>query len=160
NVYRLGGDEFVVVIPDFGDPARMAEVIPAILGRLAQPFEINGHVLHVAGSAGGASAPNDGSRPDDLISNADLAVCQPKADGGGVYRLFVPVLRARAQARRALDHDLRRAFVENEFEMYYQPLVRLHDGAVTGAEALLRWRHPERGVIAPGAFIEALSQNS
>jgi len=160
NVYRLGGDEFVVVIPDCGDPARVAEVIQAILSRLAQPFEINDHVLHVAGSAGVAIAPTDGATPDELISNSDLALYQAKADGGGVYRLFVPVLRARAQARRALDHDLRRAFVENELEMYFQPQIRLSDDAVMGAEALLRWRHPERGIIAPGAFIETLSQSS
>jgi diguanylate cyclase (GGDEF)-like protein len=160
NVYRLGGDEFVIVVAHCGDPGRVAEVVHAILGRLAQPFEINDHVLHVTGSAGVAIAPTDAATPDELISNADLALYQAKADGGGIYRLFVPVLRARAQARRALDHDLRRAFVENEFEMYYQPQIRLSDDAVMGAEALLRWRHPDRGIIAPGAFIDTLAQSS
>jgi diguanylate cyclase (GGDEF)-like protein/PAS domain S-box-containing protein len=151
NVYRLGGDEFVVVMPDCGDPGRIAEVVQTILRRLAQPFEINDHVLHVAGSGGVAIAPGDGTTPDELISNAD--------DGGGIYRLYVPVLRARAQARRALDHDLRRAFAENEFEIHYQPQIRMSDDAVMGAEALLRWRHPERGLVAPGAFIDTLAQS-
>ena len=83
-----------------------------------------------------------------------------KSDGGRAYRFFLPVLRAQAQARRELDVELRRAFAENEFELYFQPQVRLEDDAVVGAEALLRWRHPERGILAPGAFIETLAASA
>jgi EAL domain-containing protein (putative c-di-GMP-specific phosphodiesterase class I) len=93
------------------------------------------------------------------MSSADLALYDAKAAGGNTYRLFVPALRAKAHARRELDADIRRACVNNEFELYFQPQVRAADGAVVGAEALLRWRHPERGVLAPGAFIDALSES-
>ena len=105
-------------------------------------------------------APADGTTVDELIANADLALYQAKSDGGNAYRLFLPVLRAQAQARRDLDNELRRAFVANEFELYYQPQIRLADDAVVGAEALLRWRHPVRGILAPGAFIETLADSS
>ena len=158
-VSRLGGDEFVAIIPDCGDPRVAADIIGAMLKRLAEPFDINGHELHVAGSAGIAIAPNDGQSVDELIANADLALYQAKKSGGGIYRFFIPTLRAKANSRRALDIELRRALTCKEFELFYQPQIRLADGAVIGAEALLRWRHPERGLLAPGAFVEALAAN-
>jgi diguanylate cyclase (GGDEF)-like protein/PAS domain S-box-containing protein len=160
RVYRLGGDEFVVVIPDCGDPRPITELVESMLRQLAEPFEINEHVLHIGGSAGIAIAPQDGSSVDELIANADLALYKAKSDGGHTYRLFVPVLRARAQTRRGLQIELRRAFTENEFELYFQPQIRLADEAVVGAEALLRWRHPQRGVVGPGAFIQTLAESS
>jgi diguanylate cyclase (GGDEF)-like protein/PAS domain S-box-containing protein len=159
-VCRLGGDEFVVVVPDCGDPRRVSEIIDAILKRLGEPFVINDHVLHIGASAGVAIAPNDGKTVDELIANADLALYQAKSDGGRVCRFFMPVLRAQAQARRALDLELRRAFAEDEFELHFQPQVRLTDEAVVGAEALIRWRHPKRGILAPGAFIETLAESA
>ncbi len=160
RVYRLGGDEFVVVVPDCGDPRRITELVEAMLSQLAEPFEVNEHLLHIGGSAGIAIAPQDGSSVDELIANADLALYKAKSDGGRTYRLFVPVLRAQAQTRRGLQVELRRAFAENEFELYYQPQIRLADEAVVGAEALLRWRHPQRGVVGPGAFIQTLAESS
>ena len=159
QVCRLGGDEFVAIIPGCGDPRIAAEIVGTMLERLAEPFEINEHVLHLGGSAGIAIAPNDGQTVDELIANADLALYQAKKNGGGIYRFFIPTLRAKAQSRRALDIELRRAFVNDEFELFYQPQVRLSDGVVIGAEALLRWRHPERGLLAPGAFVDALAAN-
>jgi len=160
RVCRLGGDEFVAIVPGCGDPRAVGDIIDRMLRRLAEPFTINDHVLHVGGSAGIAIAPNDGTSTDELLANADLALYRAKADGGRGYRFFLPVLRAQAQARRELDGELRRAFAEHEFELYFQPQVRLADGAVVGAEALLRWRHPVRGILAPGAFIEALSESA
>jgi diguanylate cyclase (GGDEF)-like protein/PAS domain S-box-containing protein len=160
RVYRLGGDEFVVVIPYCGDPRRATTLVETMLRQLAEPFEINEHVLHIGGSAGIAIAPQDGTAVDELIANADLALYKAKSDGGHTYRLFVPVLRAQAQTRRGLQVELRRAFAENEFELYFQPQIRLADAAVVGAEALLRWRHPQRGVVAPGAFIQTLAESS
>jgi diguanylate cyclase (GGDEF)-like protein/PAS domain S-box-containing protein len=160
QVFRLGGDEFVVVVPNCGDPCLIDEIVSEMLEHLAQPFKIGDHTLHLGGSAGIAIAPNHGLNVDDLIANADLALYQAKADGGRICRHFQPVLRAQAQARRALDVELRRAFAENEFEIYFQPQIRLEDGAIVGAEALLRWRHPERGLLAPGAFIETLAESS
>src|SRR5262249_19304463 len=158
-VCRLGGDEFVVVLAGCGDPRVAAEVAEAMLRRLADPYTVNDHVLHLGGSAGVAIGPNDGASGDELIANADLALYQAKSHGGRGCRVYLPVLRAQAQARRGLEADLRRAFAAHEFELYFQPQVRLADGAVTGAEALLRWVHPEKGVLAPGVFIETLSES-
>ena len=159
-VCRLGGDEFVVIVPGCGDPRVVAEIVEAILKRVAEPFIINEHVLHIGASAGVAMAPNDGNNVDELIANADLALYQAKSDGGRICRFFLPVLRAQAQARRGLDLELRRAFAENEFDLYFQPQIRLADEAVVGAEALLRWRHPVRGILAPGAFIDTLAESA
>ena len=156
----MGGDEFVVILPDCGDPLAIGELVGAMLKRLAEPVKINDHVLHVGGSGGIAIAPNDGNNVDELIANADLALYQAKSDGGRNYRFYLPVLRAQAQARRSLDLELRRAFAENEFELYFQPQVRLLDETVVGAEALIRWRDPERGVLAPGLFIDTLGASA
>jgi diguanylate cyclase (GGDEF)-like protein/PAS domain S-box-containing protein len=160
KVCRLGGDEFVIIVPDCGDPRAIAEIVDLVLLRLKHPYDVNGNVLHLGCSAGIAIAPNDATQADELIANADLALYQAKAEGGQTYRFFLPALRARAQARRGLGIELRRAFAENEFELFYQPQIRLADNAVIGAEALLRWRHPERGLIAPAAFIDALAESS
>jgi diguanylate cyclase (GGDEF)-like protein/PAS domain S-box-containing protein len=157
---RLGGDEFIVVIPGCGDPLEIGGLIDAALQRLAEPYEINDQILHIAGSAGSAIAPTDGASVDELIANADLALYQAKADGGRVCRFFVPVMRAQAQARHSLGVELRRAHDAKEFELYYQPQVRLSDEAVVGAEALIRWRHPERGILAPGLFIDTLAASA
>jgi diguanylate cyclase (GGDEF)-like protein/PAS domain S-box-containing protein len=159
-VSRLGGDEFVVVVPSCGDPRIVGEIVESMLKRLSEPYTINDDVLHVDASAGVAIAPNDGASVDELIANADLALYQAKSDGGRVCRFFLPVLRAQAQSRRGLDFELRRAFAGNEFELYFQPQIRLADEVVVGAEALLRWRHPVRGILAPGAFIETLAESS
>ena len=157
--YRLGGDEFVLVKPHCGDPREIARVVDAVLKRLAEKFEIGEHQLFIGASAGIAIAPADGADIEELVSNADLALYEAKSAGGNAWRLFVPVMRAKTIARRELDSELRRACANREFELYFQPQVRAGDGAVVGAEALLRWRHPERGILAPGAFIGALSES-
>jgi diguanylate cyclase (GGDEF)-like protein/PAS domain S-box-containing protein len=156
---RLGGDEFVVILPNCGDPRCVSEIVDLMLKRLNEPFLINDQLVHLGASAGVAIAPQDGADVEELIANADLALYQAKSDGGRNLRFFMPVLRAQAQARRSLGLELRRAFADNEFEIYFQPQVRLCDRAVVGAEALLRWRHPQRGVLAPGAFIDALAES-
>jgi diguanylate cyclase (GGDEF)-like protein/PAS domain S-box-containing protein len=160
RVYRLGGDEFVVVLRDCGDPLVATEVVDSILKRLTKQFEVDGHGLFVAASAGIAIAPGHGSDVDDLLANADLALYDAKASGGRIYRLYEPPLRARAKGRRELDTELRRACANQEFVLYFQPQIRSSDGAVVGAEALLRWNHPERGILAPGAFIDALGESA
>ena len=159
QVYRLGGDEFVVIFRDCGDPRAVAQVVDAILKRIGEQFEINDQQLFIGVSAGIAIAPADGSDVDELISSADLALYDAKAAGGHTYRLFLPTLRAKAQGRRELDTELRRAFSDKEFILYFQPQLRLSDGAVVGAEALLRWQHPKQGILGPGAFIDALSKS-
>ncbi|HTV28104.1 MAG TPA: EAL domain-containing protein [Xanthobacteraceae bacterium] len=159
RVYRLGGDEFVAVLAACGDPLRVGGLLDTMLTRLADPFEISGQTLFISASAGIAFAPADGSSVDELIANADLALYEAKGQGGRTYRLFLPAYRARAQARRMLDSELRRAVSEGEFEVFYQPQVRLRDSAILGAEALVRWRHPERGLLGPDAFIDALVES-
>jgi diguanylate cyclase (GGDEF)-like protein/PAS domain S-box-containing protein len=159
-VCRLGGDEFIVLIPDCGDPRIIAEVVEAMLKRIGEPVEISGQNLQMASCAGIAIGPADGANVNELIANADLALYRAKSVGGRTHRLFVPVMRAEAHARRVLTSELRRAFDENEFELHFQPQIRLADNALVGAEALLRWRHPERGVLAPSAFIDALSDSA
>ena len=157
---RLGGDEFVVILPNCGDPRCVSEVVDLMLKRLNEPFVINDQVVHLGASAGIAIAPQDGADVEELIANADLALYQAKSDGGRNLRFFMPVLRAQAQARRSLGLELRHAFTNNEFEIYFQPQIRLTDNAVIGAEALLRWRHPQRGVLGPGAFIDTLAESA
>jgi diguanylate cyclase (GGDEF)-like protein/PAS domain S-box-containing protein len=158
-VCRLGGDEFIVLMPGCGDPRRVTEVVEAMLKRLGERLEIAGQIHHPAGCAGIAIAPRDGTSATELITNADLALYQAKSVGGRTYRLFLPVLRSEAQARHVLTSELRRAFERNEFELYFQPQVRLADDVVAGVETLLRWRNPERGILAPGAFIQALADS-
>jgi diguanylate cyclase (GGDEF)-like protein/PAS domain S-box-containing protein len=157
---RLGGDEFVVVFPGCGDPRILSEIVHLMLKRLSEPFIINDQQVHLGASAGVAIAPNDGTSVDELTANADLALYQAKSNGGRGLRFFTPVLRAQAQARRSLGLELRRAFAHDEFVLYFQPQMRLADDAVMGAEVLLRWRHPQRGVLAPGAFIDALAESA
>jgi predicted signal transduction protein with EAL and GGDEF domain len=149
-----------LVVPECGDPRLISEIVDAVLSRLAQNFEINEHSVRVGGSAGIAIAPNDGTTVDELLANADLALYQAKSNGGRARRFFLPVHRAQVQARRALDLELTRAYAQKELEIYFQPEIRLIDGAIVGAEALLRWRHPERGILMPGAFIETLATNA
>jgi diguanylate cyclase (GGDEF)-like protein/PAS domain S-box-containing protein len=155
---RLGGDEFVAILPGCGDPLAASEIVGAMLTRLAAPYEIAQHVLHLGASAGLAIAPLHGSSVAELLSNSDLALYQAKKHGGRMCRMFTPTLRA--QARRGLAAELPRALDRGEFELFYQPQVRLADGAVTGAEALLRWRHPQRGILDPGPFIDALAASA
>lgn len=157
--YRLGGDEFVMVDLGHADLLEITRLTEIVLKRLGEKFEISGHQLFIGASAGIAIAPGDGDNVEELISSADLALYDAKAAGGNVYRLFMPVLRAKAQARRELEAELRRACSNREFELYFQPQVRSDTGEVVGAEALLRWRHPVKGILAPGAFIEALSDS-
>jgi diguanylate cyclase (GGDEF)-like protein/PAS domain S-box-containing protein len=157
---RLGGDEFVVIVPDCGSPLTISEVISEVLKSLSQPYMIGEHVCHLGASAGIAIAPMHGADTDELLSNADLALYLAKKGGGGIYRYFTPSLRATTQSRRALARELHSAFANGEFELFYQPQIRLTNGAVVGAEALLRWHHPERGLLEPYAFHEVLSDTA
>jgi EAL domain-containing protein (putative c-di-GMP-specific phosphodiesterase class I) len=112
----------------------------------------------VTASSGIVTAPSHGRDVDELVANADLALQEAKSSGGNRVQLFMAPLRAKAQSRWQLDTELRRAVADHEFVLHYQPQIRLSDGAITGAEALLRWQHPERGLLAPAAFIEHLSE--
>lgn len=157
--YRLGGDEFVLVLPNCRDPLNATEVINGMLKRIAEPIEGNGKPLFVTGSCGLTFVPAEGAPAEELLAQADLALYEAKRSGGNRCQLFLPTMRAKAHARQELDLELRRAAQGREFVLHYQPQIRLDDGKVVGAEALLRWRHPERGLIAPGVFIDALADS-
>ncbi|MCJ2140418.1 putative bifunctional diguanylate cyclase/phosphodiesterase [Methylobacterium sp. E-066] len=156
TVSRLGGDEFVLLMPDTDDPLRAAEVADRIIAAVAEPFEHEGQTLRLGTSVGIALAPTHGESADDLLSCADLALYQAKGDGRHCHRLFTPVLRQQAQRLHTCRDELGRAVERGEFVLFYQPQVRLGDGVLVGAEALIRWQHPERGLLAPMAFLDAL----
>lgn len=160
RLYRLGADEFGILFPDTADPTITVREIEEALSRVAEALEIKDRQLFLTASSGIALAPSHGLDVEELVGNADLALQEAKAAGGNRCQLFMTPLRAKAQSRWQLDAELRRACSEREFVLYYQPQVRLSDGMITGAEALLRWQHPERGVIAPAAFIEQLAESA
>ena len=124
-----------------------------IITAFADPFDIDGHQIVIGTSVGVAVAPGDGTCPENLLKNADIALYLAKTEGRGTVRFFEPEMDARIQLRRMLELDLRGAVVRNEFEVYYQPLIDLSAGTVTGFEALLSWNHPVRGLVSPAEFI-------
>jgi diguanylate cyclase (GGDEF)-like protein/PAS domain S-box-containing protein len=153
TVARMGGDEFVVVQTEAERPNETAILAQRICESLRAPFDLNGNVVVVQASVGIAMAPDDGVEPNELLKNADIALYGIKSDGRGSYRFFEPEMDARMKARREIELALRSALVEGRFELLYQPLVSLQDNRVTCCEALLRWNHPERGVVPPSEFI-------
>ena len=152
-VARLGGDEFAIIQTGIRTPEDASDFAIRLVDLVGEPYDIDGHHVIIGASVGIAVAPNDGDNPDRLLKNADMALYRAKGDGRGTFRFFEPEMDARVQARRALELDLRKALVAGEFEIYYQPLVNLREDAVTGFEALLRWKHPVRGMVSPADFI-------
>jgi diguanylate cyclase (GGDEF)-like protein/PAS domain S-box-containing protein len=152
-VARLGGDEFAIVQVPSNQVTDVTSLAARLIDVVGAPYDLDGHQVIVGVSVGIAVAPDDGKQPDALMKNADLALYRAKADGGGVYRFFEADMDARMQARRVLELDLRKAVVNKEFELYYQPIIDLKTGQITSCEALIRWHHPQRGMIAPLEFI-------
>jgi diguanylate cyclase (GGDEF)-like protein/PAS domain S-box-containing protein len=152
-VARLGGDEFAIVQASIKQPADTTLLAARLIDAVSAPYDLDGHQVVVGTSVGIAIAPDDGTVPDQLIKNADLALYRCKADGGNVYRFFEPQMDARMQERRALELDLRKALVNGEFTLNYQPIVNLKSGKITICEALIRWHQPERGSVPPLEFI-------
>jgi diguanylate cyclase (GGDEF)-like protein len=151
---RFGGDEFAILLEDVQDIQTAVETAERILDALSQPLELDTNHLVIRASLGISIAePGNPTDAGELIRNADAAMYIAKADGKGGYRLFEPAMHDRVVARLALRADLQQAIEREQFELHYQPLIRLEDGAVTGVEALLRWRHPSRGLIPPDDFI-------
>jgi diguanylate cyclase (GGDEF)-like protein len=153
TIGRLGGDEFAVLARVTEGASEAAALAKNIVAAMAEPFDLDGHRIAVGASIGIALAPQDSADPEDLLKKADLALYRTKSDGRGTYRFFAPEMDQRMHARRELERDLRAALVNGQFELHYQPLVNLERDEVCGFEALLRWNHPERGKIAPLAFI-------
>lgn len=159
-VARLGGDEFAVLLPGMADPLQTGAEASRILEAFAKPFRLGSLVLDLGASLGIAIAPNHGRDPDELVASADFALYRAKDSGGRCYRLFDHSMRSEAQARRAIRDELRRGLRDGELAMFYQPQVRLSTREVTGFEALIRWNHPERGLLTPAAFLPALEQSA
>ncbi|QOZ78327.1 bifunctional diguanylate cyclase/phosphodiesterase [Bradyrhizobium sp. CCBAU 53351] len=153
TVARLGGDEFAVVQIGRSEETAARSLARRLVEVISAPYEIDDHQIVIGVSIGISLSPQDGSDPDELLKNADLALYRAKADGRGTYRFFETGMDARAQARRLLEMDLRAALQRGEFEPYYQPIRDVISGRVVAFEALLRWNHPHRGLIAPIDFI-------
>jgi diguanylate cyclase (GGDEF)-like protein len=152
-VARLGGDEFAIMQAGTAQPTDATSLASRLIEVIGAPYELGGDQVMVELSIGIALAPGDGLDPDQLLKNADMALYRAKSDGHGLYRFFEPEMDARMQARRRLEIDLRKAIANSEFELFYQPLVDMQTERVTGFEALIRWHHPERGLIPPLDFI-------
>ena len=150
---RIGGDEFAVVQTDVSRPEQCAQLASRIVELVSRPYDIDGRHIVIGTSIGIAIAPNDGANPDLLLKNADMALYLAKGDGRGTHRFFEREMDKRLQTRRALELDFRKAIANGEFEVYYQPILYLQTGKVSGFEALVRWNHPERGMVSPADFI-------
>ncbi len=153
TVARLGGDEFLFLLPEIDDVEDAARVARKILTVLDAPFSVHGHELHLTASVGIAMFPHDGDDAETLIRNADTALYRAKEQGGNRYQLYAPAMNAIAYKRLVLENSLRRAIEREEFRLHYQPLVSLYDSTVVGVEALIRWQHPELGLVSPAEFI-------
>jgi diguanylate cyclase (GGDEF)-like protein/PAS domain S-box-containing protein len=152
-IARLGGDEFAVIQTAVGSVAEVEDFVSRIHAAIRQPCQCLGHQLSTDASIGIALAPRDSTEIEQLIKQADLAMYAAKANGRRVHRFFETSMDASAKARLSMEQDLRQALADGGFEIHYQPLVDLRRDEVTGCEALLRWRHPERGMVSPAEFI-------
>lgn len=153
RVSRLGGDEFQIILPDQDDRGVLGEIATSLITSISQPYSIEGNRCIIGASVGVAISPYDGSGKDELLRNADLALYAAKGGGRGRFRFFCPDLLKAAEDRRILEEDLHDALEKGQLEVHYQPVVRATTNIVTGVEALVRWNHPEHGMISPARFI-------
>ncbi len=152
-VARLGGDEFAIVQTAVKDPAEVVDLVTRAFDAIRAPYDCLGHHVTSDASIGIALAPRNGADLDQILKNADLAMYAAKSAGRRTWRFFEPAMDAHVKARRMLETDLRKAIADEALEVYYQPCVGLQSNRITGCEALVRWRHPERGMISPAEFI-------
>jgi diguanylate cyclase (GGDEF)-like protein len=153
TVSRQGGDEFVVLLSELAQPEDAAITARRLLQAVAEAHSIDQHDLHVTTCIGVSIYPDDGFDAETLIKNADTAMYQAKENGRQSYQFFKPAMNVRAVERQSIEENLRRALERNEFALHYQPKISLRTGAITGAEALIRWTHPIRGPVSPAQFI-------
>jgi diguanylate cyclase (GGDEF)-like protein len=152
-VARLGGDEFAIVKTAIEDPAEVADLATQALQAIRAPYDCLGHQVTSDASIGIALVPLHGTDLDQILKNADLAMYAAKSAGRRTWRFFEPAMDAKVQARRMLETDLRKAIADEALEVYYQPCLSLLNNRITACEALVRWRHPERGMVSPAEFI-------
>jgi len=153
TIARMGGDEFVIVQAPLAAPAQATSLAQAIVELMNEPFDIDGHQAVIGTSVGIAIGPGDVSKSEALLRNADLALYRAKGCGRGTFRFFESSMDLQMQARRIMEQEMRKALPAGEFELYYQPVIRLATNDISGFEALIRWNHPDRGLIAPASFI-------
>ncbi|MEH2552541.1 diguanylate cyclase (GGDEF)-like protein [Bradyrhizobium algeriense] len=153
TIARTGGDEFVVVQATIADPAAATSLAQGVIDALSEPYDIDGQQAVIGVSIGISVGPGDGSNPDKLLRNADLALYRAKSDGRGTFRFFEPAMDLQMQTRRVMEQDLRKALPAGEFVLHYQPVVNLASKEISGFEALIRWNHPAKGLISPATFI-------
>jgi diguanylate cyclase (GGDEF)-like protein/PAS domain S-box-containing protein len=154
TVARLGGDEFTVLLEDVAGKQEVERVVSRLMDGLAAPFEIAGSEIFVTASVGVVATVSPESNPEDLLHEADFAMYRVKESGKARYEIYEEAMSGRAGERLDLERDLRRALATGEeFEVHYQPKILLQTGEILGAEALVRWRHPERGLVSPAQFI-------
>jgi diguanylate cyclase (GGDEF)-like protein/PAS domain S-box-containing protein len=158
TVARQSGDEFTLVLADMGHVGHAARVAQKILDGLTHPFHVAGHELYASASLGMTLYPLDEHNIEGLLRNADIAMYRVKERGGNGYEFYAADMTSKAQARLALENALRHALEREEFELHYQPVVDLDSGHIKGVEALIRWRHPERGLVPPGEFISVAEE--
>jgi diguanylate cyclase (GGDEF)-like protein/PAS domain S-box-containing protein len=158
TIARHGGDEFVILLDDIATEADVSHIAQKLLDALLPPFQIDGQLLHVTGSIGISSYPSDGASPPSLLRNADAAMYRAKEAGKNTFRFYSQDMSARAIQRLTMENNLRLALERSQFVLHYQPQVDAVTGATVGAEALLRWQHPEFGLVEPAEFVPLLEE--
>ena len=159
-VVRFGGDQFVALLPALPSGVGAGKTAEKLIAALTQPFSVAGEDYHLGASIGICIYPDDGQNADNLLRSADLAMSRAKAKGRAQYVFFEEQVNADVSQRVSIERDLRQALAQNQFEVVYQPQVSLRTGKLTAAEALVRWRHPQRGFVSPGAFIAIAEQST
>lgn len=160
TIARIGGDEFVVILVDLPNSEAVGNVAQKIVDTLSSPYLAGGYDLHTSPSIGISLYPDDANSFDALMQQADAAMYHTKENGRSGYRFYSAEINLQTQERLAIEHDLHKALERDEFELYYQPKVDSRNGELIGAEALIRWKHPERGMVSPGQFIPVAEQSN
>ncbi len=158
TIARFGSDEFVILLDDFDSDNSLSLVAQKILNSLAMPFEINSHEIFITASIGISISPHDGDDPDTLLRNADIAMCRARELGKNNFQYYSETMTAHVFEHLSLENSLRHALERNEFILHYQPQVDTRSGKIFGVEALLRWQHPELGLVMPNHFISLLEE--
>jgi diguanylate cyclase (GGDEF)-like protein len=153
TVSRLGGDEFTVILSDLDDIHGIERIASNIIKSLSQQFQLDNNIIYISASIGITLYPNDANNVNDLLKNADQAMYFAKDSGRSRFSYFTPQMQKSSLERFNLTRDLRVALAKNQLELYYQPIIYLPTGRIHKAEALLRWKHPERGMVSPAEFI-------